>query len=75
MLAAGLESYKGSRTGVQIVISQEGSGSSIGWCTEEGLGRPFFDNLPLIHKDDPVSHFTGEGHLVGDHHHRHLFRG
>ena len=42
---------------------------------EELIGFAGFDDLSVVHEDDPVGHLTGKAHLMGDHAHGHPLAG
>src|SRR5579885_1155867 len=52
-------------------LGEEGARPRLGRAGEELLGRPFLDDLPVVHHHHAIGHLAGEAHLVGDHDHRH----
>lgn len=54
---------------------QEPSGAGFFRIAENILRRTFFHDDALVHEDDPVGHFLGEGHLMRDDDHCGAFLG
>ena len=47
-------------------LVEEGPGSLLPGSIEELVGRGAFDDLAVIHEDDPVGHLARESHFVGN---------
>ena len=67
------EHRHGGRRRYQVVRDevQELARAQLAWVFQDLPRRPFLDDPPVGHEDDPVRHLAREAHLVGDDQHRH----
>ena len=58
-----------------LAVAAEELAGAIIFGVEHIIGGSLFDDHALVHEDDAICQFTGEGHFMRDDDHGHLFRG